>query len=72
MQLSEQRHLSLTSHRLHSIAELHLYRSLTLEDWPYVAGGRKLRKFSRTTVSQPELGAITRRLVIVVRKVHTI
>ena len=60
VQLPEQRCLSLTSRRLHSIAELCLYRSVTISD----AFGRRHQEFLRTIVSRPELGAITRCLDI--------
>ncbi len=62
---SDQLSLSLTSQRLHSIAESHLYRSVTLAD--LVRGEkseRKLQRFLRTIISRPELGAITRHLNI--------
>ena len=62
---SDQLSLSLTSRRLHSIAESHLYRSVTLKDRVVeTERERKLQTFLRTIISRPELGAITRHLEI--------
>ena len=61
VQLPEQLHLSLTSRRLHSIAKLCLYRSLTFKN---LIG---LQKFLCTIVSRLELGAITRCLDVFFR-----
>ncbi len=64
-QSSDQLSLSLTSQRLHSIAEPHLYRRVTLADsHPWTESEHKLQKFLRTIISRPELGAITRHLEI--------
>ena len=63
VQLPEQLSLSLTSRHMRSIAELHLYHSVTLQDSDYLTE-RKLQKFLRTIISRPELGAITRCLDI--------
>src|SRR5258708_30051478 len=65
VQSSDQLSLSLTSQRLHSIAEPHLYRRVTLADSrPWTESEHKLQKFLRTIISRPELGAITRHLDI--------
>jgi len=65
VQASDQLSLSLTSQRLHSIAEPHLYRRVTLADSdPRTESEHKLQKFLRTIISRPELGAITRHLDI--------
>ena len=65
VQFSDQLSLSLISRRLHSIAEPHLYRSVTLADSDEeTKSERKLQKFLRTIISRPELGAITRHLDI--------
>ncbi len=65
VQSSDQLSLSLTSQRLHSIAEPHLYRRVTLADSrPWTESEHKLQKFLRTIISRPELGAITRHLEI--------
>ncbi len=65
VQLSDQLSLSFTSWRLRSIAERHIYRSVTLEDPEFLGGRRrKLQKFLRTIISRPELGEITRHIDI--------
>src|SRR5258708_8344654 len=64
-QSSDQLSLSLTSQRLHSIAEPHLYRRVTLADSdPNTENEDKVQKFLRRSISRPELGAITGHLDI--------